>query len=204
MNNRTVDLYWDAGSTNAYFALKLIKPILERTGAALVLHPYNLGHVFRTNNYVLMDEPPAKIDNRKRDLARWAAKFNLPFKFPSRFPIKTSRILRGSLAMRRWDLEMPYVEAVLAAYWEHDDASITEYSGLRSVVAGLGVDPHDFEAVSESDDIRQQLIESTNRGIKCGVFGVPSMLVGDELFWGKDRMEFVEEELLRLHDGAKS
>lgn len=62
MNNRTVDLYWDAGSTNTYFALKLIKPILERTGAALVLHPYNLGHVFRTNNYVLMDEPPAKIE----------------------------------------------------------------------------------------------------------------------------------------------
>lgn len=204
MNNRTVDMYWDAGSTNTYFALKLIKPILERTGAALVLHPYNLGHVFRTNNYVLMDEPAAKIDNRKRDLARWATKFNLPFKFPSRFPIKTSRILRGSLAMRRWDLEMSYVEAVFAAYWEHDDAAISDYSGLRSVVAGLGVDPDEFEAVSESDDIRQQLIQSTNRGIKHGVFGVPSMFVGDELFWGKDRMEFVEEELLRLRDGAKS
>lgn len=201
MNNRTVDMYWDAGSTNAYFALKLIRPILEKTRATLVLHPFNLGHVFRVNNYVLMAEPPAKIDNRKRDLARWAAKYNLPFKFPSRFPIKTSRILRGSLAMRRWDLEMPYVEAVFAAYWEHDDASITEYGGLRSVVAGLGVDPDDFEAVSESDAIRQQLIESTNRGIKRGVFGVPSMFVGDELFWGKDRMDFVEEELLRLPTG---
>ena len=194
-------MYWDAGSTNTYFALKLIKPILARTGAELVLHPYNLGYVFRANHYVLMDEPAAKIENRKRDLARWAAKFQFPFKFPSQFPIKTSRILRGALAMRHWDLEMPYVEACFAAYWEQDDASIVEYAGLRKIVAALGIDPNAFEAACESEKIRAQLNESTNRGIKCGVFGVPSIFVGNELFWGKDRMEFVEEELLRLHGG---
>lgn len=197
MKNKNVEMYWDVSSTNTYFAFHLIKPILERTGAKLIIHPFNLGYVFRANNYVLMDEPAIKIENRKQDLARWATKYNLPFRFPSKFPIKTSRALRGSLAMRKFDLEMPYIEAILSAYWEQDDASVQDYLGLRQIVTELGVDPDEFEILSESTEIREQLADSTNTGMKRGVFGVPSMFVGDELFWGKDRMEFVENELLR-------
>jgi 2-hydroxychromene-2-carboxylate isomerase len=196
--NKTVEMYWDIGSTNTYFALKLIKPILERNGAKLVLHPFNLGHVFRSNNYVLMDEPPAKLENRKRDLMRWAKKYDLAFRIPTQFPIKSSRVMRGALAMRSLGLEMPYVDAVFAAYWERDDASIAEYAGLLPIIENLGVDPDKFEALSESDAIRQQLIGSTNRGLERGVFGVPSTFVGNELFWGKDRMEFIEDELKKL------
>lgn len=194
---KKVEMYWDLGSTNAYFALKLIQPILARHEAELVLHPFNLGHVFRLHNYVLMEEPPAKITNRKRDLARWAEKYQLPFRFPTRFPIKTSRALRGSLVMRRHGLELAYVEAIMSAYWERDDHSVADYAGLRTVVAGLGVDPDRFEAECESTDIREQLARSTDGGLARGVFGVPAMFVGDELFWGKDRMEFIDDELGR-------
>lgn len=197
MSTKTIELYWDVGSTNTYFAYKLLKPILQRTGADLVLHPFNLGYVFRTNNYVLMDEPPAKLANRKRDLQRWAEKYRLPFRFPDQFPIKTSRVLRGALAMRRWNLETAYTEAVLDAYWERNDASIADFSGLKPIVSALGVEPDAFERLSESDEIRQALADSTDRGLQRGVFGVPSIFVGEELFWGKDRMDFVEEELLK-------
>lgn len=196
-SRRTLDLYWDIGSTNTYFALKLVRPVLERTGAELVLHPYNLGHVFRQNDYVVLEEPPAKLANRKRDLARWADKYGLPFRFPTVFPIKSSRVLRGALAMRRWGLELPFVDAVFAAYWERDDASIADYAGMRPIVAALGVDPAAFEAAAESAGIRQALIDSTDRALARGIFGVPSFVVGDEIFWGKDRMEFVEDELNR-------
>lgn len=192
---KTVEMFWDIGSTNTYFALKLIKPILKRTGAQMVLVPYNLGFVFRANNYVLMDEPPIKIANRKRDLERWAEKYNLPFKFPTVFPIKTSRVLRGALAMRRLGLEMAYVDAVFAAYWENDDASIVDYAGLRPIVTELGADPDAFDALCEHPDIRQELIDNTNNAIARGVFGAPTMIVGEELFWGKDRMEFIEDAL---------
>lgn len=196
-SRRTLDLYWDIGSTNTYFALKQVRPVLERTGAELVLHPYNLGHVFRQNDYVVLEEPPAKLANRKRDLARWADKYGLPFRFPTVFPIKSSRVLRGALAMRRWGLELPFVDAVFAAYWERDDASIADYAGMRPIVTALGVDPAAFEAAAESPEIRQALIDSTDRALARGVFGVPSFVVGDEIFWGKDRMEFVEDELNR-------
>ena len=195
MSEKTVEMYWEIGSTNTYFALKLIEPIVQRTGARLILHPYNLGFVFRAHNYVLMDEPQAKLSNRYRDLKRWAEKYNLAFRMPDVFPIKTSRALRGAIAMRHWKLEKAYIDAIFAAYWEQNDASVADYAGLRPIVERLGVDADEFERLSESDEARQGLIDSTNAGIARGVFGLPSIFVGEELFWGKDRMDFVEDEL---------
>ncbi|MBN9476246.1 MAG: hypothetical protein ABS43_11045 [Bordetella sp. SCN 67-23] len=192
-----IEMYWDVGSTNTYFAIKLIKPLLARYGAELVLHPFNLGYVFRSNSYELMKEPKAKLRNRKRDLMRWAEKYGLPFQMPREFPIKSSRVLRGSLAMRRHGKELEFVERVMERYWEQGDASIAEYAGLRPIAQALGVDPDEFERLSASDEIAGELARSTNEGIAREVFGVPMIIVGDELFWGKDRMEFVEDELRR-------
>ena len=195
MTKNKVELYWDVGSTNTYFAIKLIKPILERNNAELVLHPFNLGYFFKSQNYELMKESKAKLRNRKQDLMRWAAKYNLPFSIPRQFPIKSSRVLRGSLAMRRFGLEMEFVEKILDRYWEQGDASIAEYEGIRQTVIELGVDPGKFEALCESDEISEELARSTNEGTARDVFGVPMIIVNDQMFWGKDRMEFVEDEL---------
>ena len=195
MLKRNLDMYWDVGSTNSYFALKLIKPILVRNNVELVLHPFNLGYVFRNNNYELMKEPKAKLRNRKQDLMRWAKKYDLPFSIPREFPIKSSRVLRGSLVMRRLGLEVPFVEKIMDRYWEQGDATISEYSGIRSTVLELGVDPDEFEVLSASDEIGAELAKSTDEGVERGVFGVPMIIIGDQLFWGKDRMEFVEDEL---------
>jgi len=196
LTKKNVEMFWDIGSTNAYFALHLIKPILKRTNSELTLHPYNLGFAFRSRNYVLMEEPAIKIENRKVDLARWAKKYNLNFKFPSEFPIKTSRTLRGALAMREFNLETPFIEAIFCEYWENNNSDIQNYKGMAPIVKRLGVSAEEFEELCESDKIRQSLIDSTNEGIKRGVFGVPSIFVGNEMFWGKDRMEFVEDELM--------
>ena len=195
---KTIEFYWDLGSTNSYFALHLIKPVARRHGARIVPRPFNLGYVFRRHNYVLMDEPKAKIANRIADLHRWARRHELPFRMPSRFPIKTSPALRGALAMRRFGREWEYLEAIFAAYWERDDASVAELPGLRPVAAALGVDFEQFAALADSTDIRNELIGETDRGLARGVFGAPTFVVGDELFWGKDRMDFIDEELGRL------
>lgn len=195
---KIIDLYWDLGSTNTYFAIKLLLPIAKQHGAEIKWHPFNVGHVFQANNYVLMDEPKAKLRNRKDDLMRWAKKFDLPFSVPKAFPIKTSRALRGAIAMRQWHKEVAFIEAIFAAYWEQGDGSIGEYARLREVAASLGVDPDEFELAAESDAIRQQLVESTNQALARGVFGVPTIGIENELYWGKDRMEFVDDHLSRL------
>ncbi len=118
-----IHFYWDTGSTNTYFAVRLIKPLADRYGASIVTHPFNLGYVFRKEKYVLMDEPKEKLIYRRTDLMRWARRYNLPFRMPKVFPIKTSRSLRGSLAMRRLVKEWPYIEALFTSYWERNEAT---------------------------------------------------------------------------------
>ncbi len=195
---KRIEMYWDVGSTNTYFAIKLIKPLLEKYNCELVLHPFNLGYVFRNNNYELMKEPKAKLRNRKQDLMRWAKKYNLPFQIPRQFPIKSSRVLRGSLVMRRYGKELEFVEKVMDRYWQHQDPSIAEYAGLRPIAEELGVSPEEFEKLCASDEISEELAKSTDNGIERDVFGVPMIIVNDQMFWGKDRMEFVEDELKQL------
>ncbi len=100
--------------------------------------------------------------------------------------------------MRRWGAEQAYLQAVFSRYWEHNDPSIAELPTLQQIATKLGAPAADFLAEVESDHIRQQLIDCTNSALKRGVFGAPSMFVGDELFWGKDRMEFVEDALTSI------
>ena len=192
---KNIDFYWDLGSTNTYFALQLILPLAARYDSQITWHAFNLGHVFQSNRYVLMDEPKAKLRNRRDDLMRWAKRYDLPFRMPDQFPIKTSRALKGAIAMRQWGLEQAFIEAIFAAYWEENIGTIGEYSVLRGIAENLGVDPTAFEVACESQVVREALIESTNSALARGVFGAPSIMIDDTLYWGKDRMEFVEAQL---------
>jgi 2-hydroxychromene-2-carboxylate isomerase len=193
-----IEFFWDPGSTNTYFAWKLLPAIAARHNAVIVPRAFNLGYVFRHHNYVLMEEPEAKIENRKSDLMRWAERYELPFRFPDVFPIKTSVALRGAIAMRRWGLESAFIGAVLDAYWERGDDAISDVSGLAPLAMSLGVDPGEFEQETNSAEVRGKLASETGDALDSGVFGAPSIRIGSELFWGKDRMEFVEDELRRI------
>jgi 2-hydroxychromene-2-carboxylate isomerase len=193
--NKTIRFYWDIGSTNTYFAFHLLRSLAERYGANIEYVPFNLGYVFRHHSYALTQEPAAKMKNRKVDLMRWAKRYDLPFQVPKEFPIKTSRILRGALVMREHDLEVEYMEAVFRRYWEEQDASIQTYDGLAATVEALGVVASEFKARAESDEMQAQFIEATQTALAEGVFGAPIMVVDGEIYWGKDRFEFIEDHL---------
>ncbi|HBP15287.1 MAG: 2-hydroxychromene-2-carboxylate isomerase [Pseudomonadota bacterium] len=190
-----IEFFWDIGSTNTYFALHLIRPIVARYGAELVMHPFNLGYVFRHHQYVLAEEPQAKLQNRGRDLRRWAEKYRLGFRMPDTFPIKTSRALRGALVAREFDREGAYIDRLFTRYWEENDASISEYEGIASLAKEIEIDPDLFITRCEDDEIKRQLINMTQNALDRGVFGAPSFYIGDELYWGKDRMDFIEDAL---------
>ena len=100
--------------------------------------------------------------------------------------------------MRKWDRELKYIEAIFSAYWEHDVGTIGEYEELSRIAVALGVDPSEFVAVSDSGKIRQALIDSTNLARERGVFDASSIIIEDESYWGKDRLDFVEDNLARL------
>ena len=192
---KTVRFYWDIGSTNTYFAFHLLRRLAARYGAEIDYVPFNLGYVFRHHNYALTDEPAAKMRNRKVDLMRWARRYDLNFHVPRTFPIKTSRVLRGSMVMHEMGLQEAFMEEMFRRYWEEGDASIQTYDGMASSVAKLGVDPERFKARAESPELREQFIEATQTALHNGIFGAPTMVVDEEIYWGKDRFEFIEDHL---------
>ena len=197
----TVDFYWDIGSTNTYFAVRLLPGILARTGASVSYYPFNLGYVFRHYNYALTDESPEKMRHRGQDLRRWADHLQLPFRMPDEFPIKTTRALRGAFVARELGIEEAYMDAIFTAYWEKG-VSVQEYDAILPLVEQLGQDGAAFGERAESEEIKQALIESTTGGLERGVFGAPMFVVGDEMFWGKDRLDFLEREIREQVDVA--
>lgn len=197
-----IKFYWDIGSTNSYFAFHLLRPLAHEFALSIEYIPFNLGYVFRHHNYVLGEEPKAKLKNRAADLKRWANRYDLPFRVPDEFPIKTSAALRGSLAMRRYGLEESYIEKLFSAYWEQNDPSIKGLNGLIPYVSGLGVSGDEFAAMTESSEIREELIETTQTALAENVFGAPTMVLDHEIYWGKDRFDFIRDHLIRLSGKA--
>ena len=94
--------------------------------------------------------------------------------------------------------EAEYIEAIFNAYWENDVGTIGEIEPLRQIAESLGVDPDEFEVACKSSEVRQRMIDSTNAALALGVFGVPTIVIGNEIYWGKDRMEFIEDHLALL------
>ncbi|MGK0222877.1 MAG: 2-hydroxychromene-2-carboxylate isomerase [Limisphaerales bacterium] len=192
---KTVDFFWDIGSTNTYFAFHLLRPLAKKYDARINYVPFNLGYVFRHHNYALTDEPAAKMKNRKIDLMRWATRYGLDFQVPREFPIKTSRVLRASLVMREHGLEEAFMETMFKRYWEQADASIQTFEGMASSVAELGVDVDVFLARVDAAEMQELFIQNTQQALDEGIFGAPTMRIENEIYWGKDRFEFIEDHL---------
>ena len=114
---------------------------------------------------------------------------------PDQFPIKTSRALRGSLVARRHGLEDAYLNAIFSAYWEQNDPSVAGYSGLARIAGEIGLDAAHFESECESEEIRAALTQVTDRALAGGVFGAPTFVIDGEIYWGKDRFEFIGAHL---------
>ena len=195
MAGGTLEMYYDFSSTNAYFAAFLAPALCRRMDARLIWKPFYLGHAFRLRGHsVNRDHPPGKLAYLFKDHQRWSQRTGLPFNRPSIFPIKTSRALRGSVVMRQQGLEEAYVQAVMTAYWV-DDQDIAQPEVLARIVDRLGADGEKFLTQVDGPGPRDEVARVTDEGIGRNVFGAPMFFVGDEMFWGKDRLDFIEELL---------
>ncbi len=195
MAGKSLEMYYDFSSTNAYFAAFLAPEFCRRLGASLVWKPFYLGHAFRLRDHsVNRDHPPGKLEYLFKDHKRWSQRTGLPFNRPTTFPIKTSLALRGSVVMREQGLEEAYVQAVMSAYWARDE-NIAQSEVLARIVGQLGADGDDFLAQVDQAGPREEVVRVTNEGIARNVFGAPMFFVGDEMFWGKDRLDFIADLL---------
>jgi 2-hydroxychromene-2-carboxylate isomerase len=195
-NPCTLHVYWDFASPFAYLGATQVEAMALRTGATVVWHPILLGGLFRSIG--APEVPLATFSEAKqryilKDLHRWAEFWRVPFRFPTRFPTQSLRALRVYFALPE-DRRADYRDAVFRACWA-DDRDITDDVVLADCVGDEST-ARDAFARAGSDEVKALLRASTDDAVTHGVFGVPSFRVGDQLFWGQDRLELVEDALL--------
>jgi 2-hydroxychromene-2-carboxylate isomerase len=191
---KTVEFYFDFGSPNAYLAYKRLPAIVERTGAGLVYRPMLLGGVFKETGNQSPVALAAKRPNSRNDLIRFAKRYHVPFRMNPHFPVNTLQLMRGAVAAQRDGYFEPYAEAVFRGMWE-EGRSLGDPEVLRTTLREAGIDAAAFEEAIGSDDVKDRLKVLTNEAVARGVFGAPTFFVGDEMFFGQDRLDFVEEAL---------
>lgn len=191
---RELHFWFDYSCPYAYLASTQVEALARRTGARLTWEPMLLGGVFRANgtpqnlSEVLS---PAKKRHNELDMARWAAVFGVPLTMPAGHPMRTVEALRATLVV---DSDPRVVGALYRAYWVEGRAPSDEAT-LRAVLAGAGHDADAVLARAATGEVKDELRRRTDRAIALGIFGAPSFVVDGELFWGQDRLAFVERAL---------
>ena len=201
MPSPTIDFIFDFGSPNAYLAARALPQIAERTGAQVNLIPCLLGGIFKaTNNQSPMQafgEVKGKLAYEQLETRRFIARHGLSaFRFNPHFPINTLLIMRAFIAARRAGLGEPYFEAVSAAMWEQGE-KMDDPEAVRRVLAAAGLPADALLAAASDPDVKAELVANTEAAVARGVFGSPTFFVGEEMFFGKERLPQVEEELAR-------
>ena len=195
----SLDLYYDFGSPNAYFAREALKEVSRRTGLVVIEKPALIGGIFKLTN----NQPPwmasaacaNKLAYMQLEIKRFIADHKLTqFKFNSSFPVRTILPMRGAIAALDRGIHDQYVEAVFKAIWE-DDNNISDPAVLTNVLNEAGLDGDAIVAATQDQTIKDKLKEATQAAVDRGAFGLPTMFLGDDMYFGKDRVWMIEKKL---------
>jgi 2-hydroxychromene-2-carboxylate isomerase len=191
---KRVEFFFDFGSPASYLAYTQMDGIAERTGAKIVYRPMLLGGVFKATGNASPANVPAKGKWMNADLARFAKRYGVPFAHNPFFPINTLLMMRGAAAFELEGNLRPYADAMFRAMWV-DQQNMNVMATAAGVLKQAGIDPAAFMAKAESQPAKDRLKATTEEAVSRGVFGAPTTFVGDDMFFGQDRLDFAEEAL---------
>lgn len=196
---KTLELIFDFGSPNAYLTLRVLPDLLDRTGADLKITPCLLGGIFKaTGNRAPMvqyAEAPAKLAYEHLEMRRFIERHGLSkFRLNPHFPVNTLTIMRGAIVAEDEGNLDEYVDAVNRAMWE-DGLKMDDPEVIAAFLSANGFDGPALLGRTQEPDIKARLVANTEAAVARGVFGIPTFFVGDEMFFGKDRLDQVEEAL---------
>ena len=194
--SKTVDFIFDFASPNAYLVHKVIPEIEARTGATFNYIPCLLGGIFKaTGNQAPMmafGGIKNKLEYDALEMQRYIVRHNLTdYKLNPHFPVMSLMLMRGALVAERDGYLDDYIEAMLKAMWE-DGLKLDDPEVLHKAFADAGFDADKIMADMGDDAIKAKLMENTNAAVERGAFGIPTFFVGDEMFFGKERLDQLE------------
>ncbi len=194
-----LEFLFDFGSPNAYLAHQVMPDIEARVGAKFTYVPVLLGGVFKaTGNKSPMEafgHIASKIAYEQLESRRFVARHNLTkFRFNPFFPVNTLGIMRGAVAADgRGELPV-YLNAVFHHMWE-EPKKMDDPAVIHAALKQSGLDADALLAAAQTPEVKDKLIKNTEAAVARGVFGIPTFFVGDEIFFGKDRLRDVEEAI---------
>lgn len=196
-SNVRVELFFDVGSPYSYLASTQIPGLRERTGASVRLRPFLLGAVLKETG----NDAPARVAPKARwmlsDLQRWAARYGVPFRMSSRFPVNTLGAQRALCAAEQLfgDEAMERLAAELFRAMWVEDRDLTSGDELAFAANAAGLDAGALAGAVSDPGVKERLREATAEAVARGAFGAPTFFVGDAMFWGNDRLALLEEHV---------
>jgi 2-hydroxychromene-2-carboxylate isomerase len=203
-----VQFHFDFGSPNAYLSHKVLPAIERRTGVKFDYVPVLLGGIFKATNNRSPMQAFANIKNKfeyeRLEMKRFIEKHGLDrFQMNPFFPVNTLTLMRGAVAAKMDGDFARYVEAVFHHMWEApkkmDDPAV-----IRAALDESGLDGETLLQRTQDPKVKEQLVRNTEAVVARGAFGAPTFFVGDEMFFGKDRLGDVEAEIVAQSGKAKA
>jgi 2-hydroxychromene-2-carboxylate isomerase len=197
-----VEFHFDFGSPNAYLSHLVIPDIERRTGARFVYVPILLGGVFKLTNNRSPAESLAGIRNKpeyqRLETARFIQRHGITrFKPNPFFPVNTLVLMRGAIAAARLGIFERYVDEVYRHMWA-EPKKLDDPAVLRTALAESGLDSEPILALTQAQDVKDELLGNTQHSVERGTFGSPTFFVDGEIYFGKDRLRDVEESITAL------
>ncbi|MDF3845695.1 2-hydroxychromene-2-carboxylate isomerase [Pseudomonas citronellolis] len=194
--SKSVEFYFDFGSPTSYLAYTQLPSICAAAGAELVYRPVLLGGVFQATGNVSPIAVPAKGRYTLVDMQRFARRYGVPLKMNPHFPINTLLLMRAATGVQLRQPER--FEALLACVFKGmwvDALNLGDAAVLGPLLAEAGFEPQALLALAADQEVKDALKANTEAAIKRGMFGAPTLFVGEEMFFGQDRLDFVREAL---------
>ena len=193
---KSVEFYFDLGSPYRYLAYYRLLQMAERQEIQIVYKPILLGRVFKATGNRSPIEIPVKGAYSILDMQRWAEYYHIPMQMNPHFPMNTLTLMRILTGVQLLHLEK--FEQVLKLLFDAmfgTPQNLNEPTVLAEVLKPSGFSVEDIMSMVQSDVVKQKLITETEQAIQRGIFGAPTFFVGDEMYWGQDRLHFVEQAL---------
>ena len=190
---KSFDFYFDFVSPYAFLAHKEIKKIEKQNGIKIRYKPILLGGLHNMHGIKAPAFIPAKAKHMIRDCKLIAEKNKIKFKFNSYFPIRSLNLMRGVFVAEEDNYKNYYIDSIFNAIWQ-DGLNMNDENIIQKILKNLNVNPKTFFLRSASSSIKESLRKKTNEAYEKGIFGAPSFVANNKIFWGQDRLEFALNE----------
>ena len=190
---KSFDFYFDFASPYTFLAHKEIRKIEKTNSVKIKYKPILLGGLLKNAQIKANADIPIKAKYMIKDCKLWAEKYNVSFKFNNYFPITSLNLMRGVIVAESEGYDKIFINKVFDSIWKHG-LNLNDNLIFEKLLKNLDINPKNFLTKIIEPKVKDDLKKRTDEAFQKGIFGLPTFLVNNRIFWGQDRLEFAVME----------